>query len=32
MKTANANIQALQEPAMALIDSILILVGPEFKN
>jgi hypothetical protein len=32
MKTANADIQVLQETAMALIDSILVLAGPEFKN
>jgi len=32
MKTADAYIQALQEPTMTLIDSILMLAGPEFRK
>ena len=31
-ETADADIQALQETAMALIDLILMLAGPEFKS
>ena len=31
MKTADAYIQALQETTMTLIDSILMLAGPEFR-
>jgi hypothetical protein len=32
MKTADAYIQALQETTMTLIDSILMLAGPEFRE
>jgi hypothetical protein len=32
MKTADAYIQALQETTMTLIDSILMLAGPEFRK
>ena len=32
MKTADAYIQALQETTMTLIDSILMLSGPEFRE
>ena len=32
MKTAGACIQALQETTMTLIDSILMLAGPEFRK
>ena len=32
MKTADADIQALQETTMTLIDSILMLAGPEFRK
>ena len=32
MKTADAYIQALQETTMTLIDSILMLSGPEFRK
>jgi hypothetical protein len=32
MKTADAYIQALQETTMTLIDSILMLLGPEFRK
>ena len=32
MKTADADIRALQETTRTLIDSILMLAGPEFKS
>ena len=32
MKTVDAYIQALQETTMTLIDSILMLLGPEFRK
>ncbi len=32
MKTTDAYIQALQETTMTLIDSILMLAGPEFRE
>ena len=32
MKTADADIQALQETTMTLIDSILMLAGPKFRK
>ncbi len=32
MKTADVYIQALQETTMTLIDSILMLAGPEFRK
>ena len=32
MKTADAYIQALQETTITLIDSILMLAGPEFRQ
>ena len=32
MKTADAYIQALQETTMTLIDSILMLAGPELRK
>jgi hypothetical protein len=32
MKTADADIQALQETTMILIDSILMLAGPELQK
>ena len=32
MKTADAYIQALQETTMTLIDSILMLAGPKFRE
>ena len=32
MKTADAYIQALQATTMTLIDSILMLAGPEFRQ
>ena len=32
MRTADAYIQALQETTMTLIDSILMLAGPEFRQ
>jgi hypothetical protein len=32
MKTADAYIQALQETTMTLMDSVLMLAGPEFRE